>query len=36
VPTLTFIDAANSDKELVINYDEESLSFVFSLKGKNE
>jgi len=35
VPTLTFIDAANSDKELVIDYNEEPPSFVFSLRDKN-
>ena len=36
VPTLTFLDAANQDKELVITYDEEPPAFVFSLKDKNE
>lgn len=36
IPTLTFIDAANHDKELVIEYDEESLSFIFKLKENNE
>ena len=36
VPTLTFLDAANQDKELVITYEEEPPSFVFSLKDKNE
>lgn len=35
VPTLTFIDAANSDKELVIDYNEEPPSFIFSLRDKN-
>ena len=35
VPTLTFIDAANSDKELVIDYNEEPPSFVFSLRDKD-
>lgn len=35
VPTLTFIDAANSDKELVIDYNEDPPSFVFSLRDKN-
>lgn len=34
VPTLTFIDAANADKELVIDYNEEPPSFVFSLRDK--
>jgi hypothetical protein len=36
VPTLRFIDAANVDKELVIDYDEEGPSFTFSLRDKNE
>jgi hypothetical protein len=36
VSTSTFMDAGNSDKELVVEYDEESLSLTFSLKGKNE
>lgn len=35
VPTLTFIDAANSDKELVIDYNEDPPSFIFSLRDKN-
>ena len=35
VPTLTFLDAANVDKELVITYEEEPPSFVFSLKDKD-
>jgi hypothetical protein len=34
VPTLTFLDASNSDKELVIDYNEEPPSFVFSLRDK--
>jgi hypothetical protein len=34
VPTLTFLDASNEDKELVIDYDEEGPSFVFSVKAK--
>jgi len=36
VPTLKFLDAAQTDKELVIDYDEEGPSFTFSLRGKNE
>ena len=36
VPTLKFLDAANTDKELVISYDEEPPSFTFSLREKNE
>ena len=35
VPTLKFLDAANNDKELVINYDENGPSFTFSLREKN-
>lgn len=35
VPTLRFIEAANIDKELVIDYDEEGPSFKFSLRDKN-
>jgi hypothetical protein len=34
VPTLTFLDAANSDKGLVIEYDEETSSFIFKLGDK--
>ena len=36
VPTLTFLDAANQDKELVITYEEEPPAFVFSLKDKED
>lgn len=36
VPTLKFLDAANNDKELVINYDENGPSFTFSLRDKHE
>jgi len=36
VPTLRFIEAANTDKELVIDYDEEGPSFKFSLRDKDE
>jgi len=36
VPTLRFLDAKNDDKELVIDYDSEALSFTFSLRSKNE
>lgn len=35
VPTMRFLDAANNDKELVIDYDEEVPSFTFSLREKN-
>jgi hypothetical protein len=36
VPTLRFLDAANTEKELVIDYDEEGPSFTFSLREKND
>ena len=36
VPTLRFLDANVSTKELVIDYDEEGPSFTFSLREKNE
>ncbi len=36
VPTLRFLDAANTEKELVIDYDEEGPSFTFSLRDKIE
>ena len=36
VPTLRFLDANVSTKDLVIDYDEEGPSFTFSLRDKNE
>ena len=36
VPTAKFVNAANEDKELVVEYDDEDLTFTFSLRGKNE
>jgi hypothetical protein len=36
VPTLKFLEAANIDKELIIDYDENGPSFTFSLRDKNE
>lgn len=36
VPTLRFLDAGATEKELVIDYDEESPSFTFSLRDKIE
>ena len=36
VPTLRFLDANISNKELVIDYDEEGPSFTFSLRDKIE
>ena len=35
VPTLRFLDVNVSNKELVIDYDEEGPSFTFSLREKN-
>lgn len=35
VPTTVFMEAANTDKELVIDYDENVPSFTFSLRNKN-
>ena len=34
VPTTKFVDAANEDKELVVEYDDELLVFKFSVRGK--
>lgn len=36
VPTLRFLDVNSSNKELVIDYDEEGPSFTFSLRETNE
>jgi len=36
VPTTKFVNAANEDKELIVEYDDQDLSFKFSLKGKDE
>jgi hypothetical protein len=36
VPTLRFLDAGKSEKELVIDYDDTDPSFTFSLRDKNE
>jgi len=36
VPTLKFLDAANKDKELVVEYDDEALSFKFNVRGQEE
>ncbi len=36
VPTLRFLDAGATEKELVIDYDEEGPSFTFSLRDKIE
>lgn len=34
VPTLRFLESSNTDKELVIDYDESGPTFKFSLKEK--
>ncbi len=36
VPALKFLESKISDKELVIDYDEEGPSFTFSLRSRNE
>ena len=36
VPTLAFIEAGDSDKGLVVEYDEEGPSFIFKLGDKVE
>lgn len=36
VPTTKFVNAANEDKELIVEYDDQDLSFKFSLRGKDE
>ena len=36
VPTTRFLNAPTSDKELVVEYDEDGPSFAFSLRDKNE
>lgn len=36
VPTTKFVEAANEDKELVVEYDDTDFTFKFSLRSKNE
>lgn len=36
VPTLAFLEAGNSDKGLVVEYDEDGPSFIFKLGDKVE
>jgi hypothetical protein len=36
VPTLKFLDAGKSEKELVVDYDKSISSFIFSLRDKVE
>jgi hypothetical protein len=35
VPSLTFLDAANEDKELQVDYDSDTQSFTFRLRDKD-
>jgi uncharacterized membrane protein YcaP (DUF421 family) len=35
VPTSRFVEASNENKELVVEYDDESLSFKFSVRDNN-
>jgi hypothetical protein len=35
VPALKFLDSANEDKDLQVDYDDADQSFVFKLKDKN-
>jgi uncharacterized membrane protein YcaP (DUF421 family) len=35
VPTLKFLESSSAEKELVIDYDETTPSFTFSLREKN-
>lgn len=36
VPTLRFLDASKTDKDLIIDYDDGGPSFTFSLRDKSE
>lgn len=36
VKTDKFVNAKNEDKELVVDYDDQNLTFKFSLRNKNE
>ena len=36
VPTTKFVEAANEDKELVVEYDDTDFTFKFSLRSNNE
>jgi hypothetical protein len=36
VPTSKFVDAQHENRELVVDYDDESKSFTFSLRSLNE
>ena len=36
VPSIAILDAGNTDKELVLAYEEEPPSFIISLRNKND
>jgi hypothetical protein len=36
VPVMKFLDSKNNNSELIIDYDEETPSFTFSLRDKQE
>ena len=36
VPTDKFVNASNQDKELVVEYDDQNLTFKFSLRKNND
>lgn len=36
VPSIAILDAGNTDKELVLTYEEEPPSFIISLRNKND
>jgi hypothetical protein len=36
VPTTRFVNAANEDKQLVVEYDDQDLTFKFSLRSNDE
>lgn len=36
VSTTKFVDAANEDKQLVVEYDDQNMTFKFSLGSSNE
>lgn len=36
VPTKTYMESNNEDKELNVSYNDENLTFTFSLRGNNE
>jgi thiol:disulfide interchange protein len=36
VPTTRFVNAQNTDKELLVEYDDQDLTFKFSLRSRDE